>query len=69
MDPTVADNACLAAPNNMPVRLLQQSPILSNADFNFDGTDVGTTQATDAFQRGNFWGLLIATAITCAFPR
>jgi hypothetical protein len=58
MDPTVADNVCLAAPNNRPVRLLQQSPILSNADFNFGGTDVGTTQATDAFQRGNFWGLI-----------
>jgi len=58
MDPTVADNRCLARPNNMPVRLLQQSPILSNADFNFGGTDVGTTQATDAFQRGNFWQLI-----------
>ena len=58
MDPTVADNACLAAPNNRPVRLLQQSPILSNADFNFGGTDVGTTQATDAFQRANFWSLI-----------
>ena len=58
MDPTVADNECLAAPNNRPVRLLQQSPILSNADFNFGGTDVGTTQATDAFQRANFWSLI-----------
>ena len=58
MDPTVADNKCLTRPNNMPVRLLQQSPILSNADFNFGGTDVGTTQATDAFQRGNFWQLI-----------
>ena len=58
IDPTVADNVCLASPNNRPVRLLQQSPILSNADFNFGGTDVGTTQATDAFQRGNFWGLI-----------
>lgn len=58
MNPTVADDACLTRPNNMPVRLLQQSPILSNADFDFGGTDVGTTQATDAFQRGNFWGLI-----------
>jgi hypothetical protein len=57
-DPTVADNVCLAAPNNMPVRLLQQSPILSNANFNFGGTPVGITQYTDAFQRGNFWRLI-----------
>jgi len=42
----------------MPVRLLQQSPIVSNANFNFGGTPVGITQYTDAFQRGNFWGLI-----------
>src|SRR5215472_6579282 len=57
-DPTVPDNVCLSAPNNMPVNLFLQSPILSNARFNFDGTDVGTTQATDAFQRANFWTLI-----------
>ena len=57
-DPTVADNVCLSAPNNMPVRLLQQSPIVSNANFNFGGTPVGNTQYTDAFQRGNFWTLI-----------
>ena len=57
-NPTVADNTCLSAPNNMPVSLLLQSPILSNAKFNFGGTDVGTTQATDAFQRANFWTLI-----------
>ena len=57
-DPTVADNVCLSAPNNMPVRLLQQSPIVSNANFNFGGTPVGNTQYTDAFQRGNSWTLI-----------
>jgi hypothetical protein len=57
-DPTVADTACLAAPNNVPVDLLRQSPILSNANFNFGGTPVGTTQYTDAFQRANFWSLI-----------
>jgi hypothetical protein len=60
-DPTVPDNVCLSAPNNMPVTLLRQSPILSNAQFNFGGTDVGTTQATDAFQRANFWTLIDKT--------
>jgi hypothetical protein len=54
-DPTVADKTCLSAPNNMPVTCC---PILSNAKFNFGGTDVGTTQATDAFQRANFWTLI-----------
>jgi len=57
-DPTVPDNTCLSAPNNLPVDLLRQSPILSNANFNFGGTPVGVTQATDAFQRGNFWSLI-----------
>ena len=57
-DPTVADAACLAAPNNIPLDLLRQSPVLSSANFNFGGTPVGTTQYTDAFQRSNFWSLI-----------
>lgn len=56
-DSTAAD-ACLAAPNNVPVTLVQQSPIMMPADFNFGGTDVGTTQYVDAFQRANFWTLI-----------
>ena len=33
------------------------SPIFaSGVDFNQGGTDLGTTQYIDAFQRGNFWG-------------
>lgn len=60
-DPTVADNVCLSAPNNVPVTLLRQSPILTPAKFNYGGTDVGTTQATDAFQRANFWTLIDRT--------
>jgi hypothetical protein len=57
-DPTVPDNACLAAPNNVPLSLLRNSPIFMNANFNFGGTDVGNTQYTDAFQRANFWDLI-----------
>ncbi len=34
---------------------MQQSPIFRPFDFNFGGTDVGVTQTTDAFQRGNFY--------------
>jgi hypothetical protein len=54
-DPTIADEGCFGATNNVPLKLLEQSPILRNADFNFGGTDVGTTQYVDAFQRANFW--------------
>jgi hypothetical protein len=56
-DPTAVD-ACLAAPNNVPVALMRQSPVLANADFNFGGTDVGTTQYVDAFQRANLWKVI-----------
>jgi hypothetical protein len=54
-NPTAADNACLAAPNNIPLRLVQQSPILNAATFDFGGAIVGRTQYVDAFQRANFW--------------
>lgn len=57
-DPTVADTACFTGPNNVPLTLMEQSPIFKNADFNFGGTDVGTTQYADAFSRGNFWQLI-----------
>ena len=53
-DPTVADNACLSAPNNVPLALAVQSPIFQATDFSFGPTSVGTTQYIDAFQRGNF---------------
>lgn len=54
-NPTVPDTACFTGNNDVPLRLLAQSPIFGKADFNFGGTDVGTTQYTDAFQRGEFW--------------
>jgi hypothetical protein len=54
-DPTLADTACLAAPNNVPLTLYQQSPIVKPATFDFGGTIVGRTQYVDAFQRANFW--------------
>jgi hypothetical protein len=56
-DPSVADNACLASPNDVPLTLVQQSPILQSASFNFGGTNVGTTQYIDAFQRASFWAV------------
>ncbi len=57
-DPSIADNACLTAPNNVPLTLFGQSPIIQPATFDFGGTIVGTTQYVDAFQRGNFWTVL-----------
>jgi hypothetical protein len=56
-DPTVADDACLSSPNDVPLRLVQQSPLLKPATFDFGGTIVGTTQYVDAFQRANFWAV------------
>src|SRR5580700_3791686 len=57
-DPTARDNSCLAKPNNIPVKLLKESPMFSPALFDFGGTIVGTTIYSDAFQRGNFWQVL-----------
>lgn len=54
-DPTVPNTACMTAPNNVPLKVFMQSPIVRRADFSFGGTDVGTTQYLDAFQRANFW--------------
>jgi hypothetical protein len=57
-DPTKVDNACLSAPNNVPSRLIRQSPIFNNANFTFGGTNVGTTQYVDAVQRAEFWDVI-----------
>jgi hypothetical protein len=54
-DPTAADNVCLSSPNNVPLTLMEQSPIFQSVEFTFGGTTVGTTQYIDAFQRANFW--------------
>jgi hypothetical protein len=61
LDPTAADNACLSAPNNVPVTLVQQSPMFQATNFSFGGTSVGDTQYIDAFQRANFWQLVGGT--------
>lgn len=45
-DPTVPD-ACYTAPNNIPIKMVAESPSL-----------MGTTQYIDAFQRANFWQVL-----------
>ena len=55
MDPTVPDTHCLGG--LVPDTVIQQSPMFSSASFAFGGTNVGTTQYIDAFQRANFFGV------------
>jgi hypothetical protein len=58
-DPTIADTACLGnSGNNVPLKLLVQSPLMNNAVFDMGGTIVGDTQYIDAFQRAEFWNAL-----------
>jgi hypothetical protein len=57
-DPTVADTACYGASNNVPLTLMEQSPVLTPANFNFGGTDVGMAQYPEAFSRANFWSII-----------
>jgi len=57
-DPTAIDPNCLTAPNNVPLTLVQQSPIIQHASFTFGGTFVGNTQYVDASQRANFWNVI-----------
>jgi hypothetical protein len=54
-DPTVADNNCMKAPNNVPLTVFQGSPIIKTHAFTMNGVNVGTAQYVDAFQRANFW--------------
>jgi hypothetical protein len=45
-----------------PVTLIQNSPIFQPLPFAPGGTDVGTTQYIDAFQRANFWSVVSTSA-------
>jgi hypothetical protein len=55
LDPTAANPSCLTPPNDVPVTLYQQSPIIQPTSFEMGGTFIGNTQYEDAFQRANFW--------------
>jgi hypothetical protein len=50
-DPTVT-HPC--APAGVPLTLVQGSPILNPFDFNWGGTDIGSGQYIDDYQRANF---------------
>jgi hypothetical protein len=54
-DPTQASPACLGNTNNVPFTLAVQSPNFKNLHYVWGGTDLGTTQYGDAFQRANYW--------------
>ncbi len=60
-DPTVADTTCMVAPNDVPLTVFRQSPLLNSASFVMNGAKVGTTQYVDAFQRANFWTVVHST--------
>ena len=49
---------CLTAPNNVPSKLIYQSPIFQSAPFTFGGVFMGNTQYIDAYQRANFYQAL-----------
>ena len=57
-DPTIADDSCSSAPFDVPLTMVQQSPIVQPADFNYGGTDVGFVQTTESFQRASFFQLI-----------
>jgi len=42
---------------------VQNSPIFQSTDYSLNGTDVGDTQYTDAFQRANFWTTVSGSAM------
>jgi hypothetical protein len=52
-DPGVADATCLSG--KVPSTVFGNSPLFKTTDFIMDGTDMGTTQYIDAFQRANFF--------------
>jgi hypothetical protein len=53
-DPTQPDS-CAGNGTMSDLELLMGSPEVQPVDFNFGGTDLGTTQYLDAFQRAEFW--------------
>jgi len=58
IDPTVSDNTCMTAPNNVPLTVVRQSPIFTPTPFAAGGTTVGTTQYVDAYLRSSYWNAL-----------
>jgi hypothetical protein len=58
----VSANAPVSGDSRSATKLTQASPMFGPAPFSPGGTDVGTTQYIDAFQRANFWNFVSTTA-------
>lgn len=58
LDPTVADDSCSSPPFDVPLTMVQQSPIILPSDISYGGTFVAPAQATESFQRANFFDLV-----------
>lgn len=54
-DPTQPD-PCAGDGTKSDLQLFMHSPEVQKTDFNFGGTDLGTTQYLDALQRAEYWG-------------
>jgi hypothetical protein len=52
-DPGATDATCLGS--KVPSTVFQNSPLFVSTDFIMNGTDIGTAQYIDAFQRANFF--------------
>src|ERR1700683_4823886 len=53
-DPTAPDPNC--SPQGTARTLVQNSPVFNASNMQMDGTDLGNTTYSDAFERGEFWG-------------
>jgi hypothetical protein len=50
-DPTDPQSTCLTAPNNVPLTLFEQSPLLTRAAFTFGAVNVGLSHPSFALRR------------------
>lgn len=69
-DPTASDNCIVNPPADNVMDEVENSPLFQTTDFTFtdqngnNPVDVGVTQATDAYQRANFWQVVSPNANT-----
>jgi hypothetical protein len=59
---TLSANSTVCGDTQTAVQRVQNSPVFQAATFSPGGTNVGTTQYPDAYQRANFWTSVSATA-------
>jgi len=59
---SLSANGTVCNDTQTSVQRVQNSPIFQNAGYSPGGTNVGTTQYEDAYQRANFWGNVSTTS-------